>query len=339
MRELIIQPLPGIGDMVWHLPHIHAIAAACPDGRVDILTKRRSLADRLLAADPAVADVWWLERGDGRHAGLGGLLRLAGELRARRYRRVWILHGSARYGLAAWLAAVPERIGYGFGLQKWFVRRAMTLPAAQRTGHPIDKATSLLRRSGVPQTEVEPRLVVDVTRVAEVRKHYAESPRPWVALGIGSSESAKQWGAAKFATLAQHLLARGGSCFLVGGPGEADQAEAIAMAVAVSAERLPPVTGLPIDTVAALLSVCDHYVGNDTGVLNLAAAVGVPCVGIFGGSMPLRHSRFITCVEPDAAVAIKREGTGMFAGGERGMAAISVDTVLKALEEGDAGQT
>ena len=32
-RTLIVQPLPGIGDMVWHLPHIHAIAATTAGGR------------------------------------------------------------------------------------------------------------------------------------------------------------------------------------------------------------------------------------------------------------------------------------------------------------------
>jgi len=48
-RTLIVQPLPGIGDMIWHLPHIHAIAATSIEGQVDLLTKPRSQADRLLA--------------------------------------------------------------------------------------------------------------------------------------------------------------------------------------------------------------------------------------------------------------------------------------------------
>ena len=52
-RTLIVQPLPGIGDMVWHLPHIHAIAATTVDGKVDLLTKPRSQADRLLGVDAA----------------------------------------------------------------------------------------------------------------------------------------------------------------------------------------------------------------------------------------------------------------------------------------------
>lgn len=332
MRELVIQPLPGIGDMVWHLPHIHAIAAANPGHRVDVLTKRRSLADRLLAADPAVADVLWLERGAGRHAGFGGLLRLARELRARNYQRAWILHGSVRYALAVWLAGIPERIGYGFGAQKYFVHPAARLSAAQRADHPIDKAAALLRRAGVPLTETEPRLVLDAAQRARVMETYAASPRPWIALGIGSSEPAKQWGADKFAALAQTLLQRGGSCFLVGGPDEAGLAEQIIAQTDAQAERLVRANGLPIDAVAALLSACDRYVGNDTGVLNLAAAVGVQSVGIFGGSMPLRHSRLITSVEPDAAVVMDRRGAGMYAGGERGMASIGVDRVLEVLD-------
>lgn len=331
MRELVIQPLPGIGDMVWHLPHIHAIAAANPERRVDVLTKRRSLADRLLAADPAVTDVLWLDRGAGRHAGIGGLLRLARELRAHNYQRAWILHGSPRYALAAWLAGIPERIGYGFGAQKYFVRRATCLPAAQRADHPIDKAAALLRRAGVALTETEPRLVLDAAQVARAQEAYAASPRPWIALGIGSSEPAKQWGADRFAALAQSLLQRGGSCFLIGGPDEKELADRIAAQTGASPHRLVRVTGLPIDAVAALLSLCDRYAGNDTGVLNLAAAVGLRSVGIFGGSMPLRHSRFIVCVEPDADVIMERRGAGMYAGGERGMASIGVERVLQSL--------
>jgi heptosyltransferase II len=78
----VVQPLPGIGDMIWHLPHLHALAAAA--GRaVTLIAKPRSAADQLLGADPAVRDIIWLDRNPqgqrrGRHDGLRGLLRLAG---------------------------------------------------------------------------------------------------------------------------------------------------------------------------------------------------------------------------------------------------------------------
>ena len=75
----VIQPLPGIGDMVWHLPHIRAIAAHA-GAPVTLLTKPRSLADQLLANEPAVAEIVWLDLNPagrrGAHDGIGGFRRL-----------------------------------------------------------------------------------------------------------------------------------------------------------------------------------------------------------------------------------------------------------------------
>ena len=45
---LVIQPLPGIGDVVWHLPHLKALAAASPDGRVTLMARPRTRAAELL---------------------------------------------------------------------------------------------------------------------------------------------------------------------------------------------------------------------------------------------------------------------------------------------------
>ena len=91
---LVVQPLQGIGDMIWQLPCIHAIAAACPEGAVTVLTKPRSRADRIFAADPAVSECLWLERNPGRHDGALGLLRLVCLLRTRHFAEAWLLHGS-----------------------------------------------------------------------------------------------------------------------------------------------------------------------------------------------------------------------------------------------------
>ena len=220
-RTLIVQPLPGIGDMVWHLPHIHAIAATTATGQVDILTKPRSQADRLLCADPCVDRILWVERESGRHAGIWAIFRLAALLRQGTYQRVWILHGSARYALAAWLAGIPERIGYGVGGQSWLLNVPVRLPVECRHAHPTVRADALLDLLDIPRTESEPRLPVSAAAEQAVLERFADWPRPWIALGIGSSEPWKQWGAARFAELAlalQHPPA--GSIFIVGGPAE-----------------------------------------------------------------------------------------------------------------------
>jgi heptosyltransferase-2 len=317
-RTLIVQPLPGIGDMVWHLPHIHAIAAATTmTGRVDLLTKPRSQADRLFRADPRIEQILWLERETGRHAGWRGLLRLAALLRWKQYQRAWFLHGSARYALAARLAGIPERVGCGFGLQALLLTSPVRLPSTLRHAHPIPRADALLAELEIPRTEPEPRLVVDPNAIRAIVARFAAWPAPWVALGIGSSEPWKQWGAARFAELALALSQRqAGSIFIVGGPAERSLADEIAMRVRTGGGAVADAVALPLEQTAALLARCHAYIGNDTGVLNMAAALQVPAIGLFGGSAPLRHSRFIHPVAPPPD--------------QEGMAAIVIVPVLEA---------
>ena len=317
-RTLIVQPLPGIGDMVWHLPHIHAIAATTVEGRVDILTKPRSQADRLLRADSCVERILWLEREAGRHAGPRGLLRLAALLRQERYQRAWFLHGSARYVLAARLAGIPERIGYGIGLQSLLLTTPVQWPPDLRHAHPILRADALLDRLGIPRTEPEPRLAVDPNAEQAVVARFAAWSSPWIALGIGSSEPWKQWGAAQFAELALALhRRRSGSIFIVGGPVERALADAILACVRADGGVAADAVALPLEQTAALLARCRVYIGNDTGVLNMAAALRVSAVGLFGASTPLTHSHFIRAVTPPP--------------GEQGMAAITIPHVLETL--------
>lgn len=314
-RTLIVQPLPGIGDMVWHLPHIHAIAATTISGQADILTKPRSQADRLLCADPCVDRILWVERESGGHAGIRGLFRLVDLLRQGAYQRVWILHGSARYALATWLAGIPERIGYGIGGQAWLLTVPARLPVECHHAHPTVRADALLDALDIPRTEPEPRLPASAAAEQAVLKRFADWPRPWIALGIGSSEPWKQWGAVRFSELAL-ALQRVGSIFIVGGPGERTLGDEILRRVAEGGGAAVDAIALPLEQTAALLAHCRGYIGNDTGVLNMAAALETPALGLFGGSAPLTHSRWIHAITPPA--------------GQTGMAAITVAQALDA---------
>ena len=318
-RVLVIQPLPGIGDMIWHLPLIHAIADSLPERKVTVLSKPRSQADRLLIADPAVERVLWVERKPGRHDGVPGLLRLVSMFRKGRFRQAWILHDSARYALAASLAGIPDRTAYGSGLQRRLLSRAVYLTREQRRLHPVDQANAFRVAQGLRQMEPEPRLVLAESARLRVRERWSLVPKPWIALGIASSEVIKQWGVGNFAHLARLLAARGfRGLFFTGGPEDRRLAEAIIGRAAAPGVHMQAATGQPLDETAALLEACDYYIGNDTGILNVAAAVSTPALGLFGASEPLTHSIFIDAVTPEQPGA--------------GMAGISAEHVLFALE-------
>jgi len=113
-RLVVVQPLPGIGDMIWHLPHIRALAAQA-GGPVTLLAKRRSGADEIFAAEAIVGDIIWVDRnpavGSGRHDGVLGAWRLISTLRARQFDAAILLHHSPTLAFATLAAGVPLEPG------------------------------------------------------------------------------------------------------------------------------------------------------------------------------------------------------------------------------------
>lgn len=126
-----------------------------------------------------------------------------------------------------------------------------------------------------------------------------------VALHPGSGSPSKCWSPAAFARVARLLVVQGYRPLVIVGP--ADEAAAGALLAAASEAapvvvREPPLAGL-----AALLGRCAAYLGNDSGVTHLAAAVGVPVVALFGPTDPARwrpRGRWVRVLRFDAAGAV-----------------------------------
>lgn len=105
-----------------------------------------------------------------------------------------------------------------------------------------------------------------------------------VALHPGSGSPQKNWAVDAFLEIARALAARGQSPFFI--LGEADTA-----ASAILAESVPEFSVLKDATlleVAAVLANCAAYLGHDSGITHIAAAVGIPVVALFGPSDPDR---------------------------------------------------
>ena len=300
MKVAVIQPLPGIGDTIWHLPHIRAIAAHV-GGPVTLIAKPRSAAHQIFAAEQTVADYLWIDRNPdnrrGQDDGLGALGFVA-RLRRQRFDRLYLLHHSKTLALWTALAGIPERFGYGFGVQRLFLNRRPFLAPADLRLHPYRQATLWLQHAGIPLGETEPFLPVAPATRATVRDRLGDSV-PMAMLGLGSSEPYKQWGATNFAALAEALLRQGWPrVALVGGHAEAALADEIATRLGDMAPGAVRAIGWTLGEVAALCGESAFYAGNDTGVMNIAAAVGIQTFGLFGATEPLLHSARIVPIEP-----------------------------------------
>jgi heptosyltransferase-2 len=292
----VIQVKPGIGDVIWHLPFIRAIAGVAPGGRVTFLAPPSSHAEELLAAEPAVAETLYFEHGGSELRRGLNLIRLAALLRRHRFRSIWILDRTTRPALAAKLAGIPERIGLGLGAQRFFI----TNPGIDRShfhDHPIDWLRALMTAMQVPLPSTEPDLRLSEITLAAVSDTFRSFARPWIALGIGASHPDKDWPDHHWAEFVS--LLRGhvpGTVFLVGGPANVARAESFIAGSAGGAAI--NACDLSLTEAAALLRRADLFVGPSSGPLNLAAAVGTDAFGLFGSTPILAYSRFIHPIEP-----------------------------------------
>ena len=111
---------------------------------------------------------------------------------------------------------------------------------------------------------------------------------PVLAIGPTANWQGKVWPAERFAELIERLTADDGllphaPVAIFGGPDERLQANPVLRAVPRD-RRIDLVGKVDLLTAAACLSRCRVYVGNDSGLMHMAAAVGVPTLGLFGPS-------------------------------------------------------
>ena len=110
-------------------------------------------------------------------------------------------------------------------------------------------------------------------------------PRPLLVLGPTANWDAKIWPAGRFVALMDRLTEpgarlEGARVAVVGGPCE--ESVSAPLCRAVPDERLINLVGESVLNTAAVIGRASLYVGNDSGLMHLAAATGTPTLGVFG---------------------------------------------------------
>jgi heptosyltransferase-2 len=292
----VIQVKQGIGDVIWHLPFLRAIAAKTPEGAVTFLTLPSTRAKELLAAEPSVGEVIYFEHQGSEFKRAVNLAVLTALLRAKKFRRLWILDRTLRPALAAWLAGIPERFGPGDGAQRFLLTNPPIEPHHFRE-LVMDWLRIFVERMGVPVGSLEPNLKLPESLLGQIAARF-QAPRPWIVLALGASHPSKDWPDTHWTALIDTLRRRTpGTVFVIGGPDNAPRAATLigrsAGGPAINA------CNLSIVEAAALLRLADLFIGPNSGPMNLAAAGGTPAFGLFGSTPVLCYSRFIHAIEPE----------------------------------------
>ncbi|MCE2516831.1 MAG: glycosyltransferase family 9 protein [Alphaproteobacteria bacterium] len=297
-RTLVIQPMVGIGDMVWHKPWLDAMIAARP---ITLMAKPSAQAAAVMMDHPelAITPLHRSERGKkGQHDGWLGFLRLVMALRATQADEIWILHKSWRYAAAAWLAGIPKRAGYGFGKQKHGLNHGAPLSPALKRAHPRQTVAAFCAQFGIAPDDEQPRITPDADSRS---KAMALAPsRPFIIMGVGAADAIRRWSPMRFAAVIARLHESHPDVpvVLCGSPAESAIAEAIITALPGATPAPQCVFDQPVKTVIALHEQAAFYLGNDTSLINIAVATGRPAIRVFASSLPVLDSPLITTFLP-----------------------------------------
>jgi heptosyltransferase-2 len=296
----VLLVLPNwLGDVIMATPLLAMLdTARGPQGEsLEVVACVRRRWAPLLAHDWRLGRLITYQR-SGRHAGWRGALRLAGGWRATRADAALLCPPSLRVALVARLAGIPRRLGYAVGGRRPLLTTALPPIRPRGRVHHSDElrrlGTAYLESLGwslpadAPQTPALPAL--DHVPAAPL----GEGPPLWLFAPGATYGPAKTWPVARAAEFVRLAVAeRGVRVAVVGDTTTAAFTSALRREVADLPWRqdLPGpagvvdlVGGTTLVDLAGLLRASEGFLGNDSGVMHLAAALGVPTLGLFGSS-------------------------------------------------------
>jgi heptosyltransferase II len=289
--KILIRATNWIGDAIMALPALRAIRQQFPDAKIAILARPhvadlyrgQNISDDLLAYDPK-----------GSHAGLGGRERLAQELRAQNFDAALLLQNAFDAAWLVWRAGIPQRIGYARDGRSLLLTKRIPVPKlGEIPPHEQFYYLELLRRVGwinsLPQESCAKLEVSQQdTRGAEELLISAGARKSVVRIAIGAGASygsAKCWPPDRFADFVNRFRLHTDADVILFGTA-AEQQVSDAIAAGINGPSISLIGKTTTADLPALLSRCQLFVGNDSGAMHVAAAVGLPVVAVFGPTDP-----------------------------------------------------
>ena len=316
-KTVVLHQQTGIGDLIWHIPYIRAVAKQSQGGQVALVASPTTLARQILSPETCVSefiDYYHLPRSqDKNHKRSNRLARMREvvcQLKAGQYERIVLFSGRASRGLIAFWAGIPVRAGYGYRwTQRIFLNKPPYIERFAGKSNPVyHDATAFSIAQGFCDAPIIPKMTIPEALETKMAKRLAHLPKPLYTLAIGSSEQFKQWGTENYTHLAQALADRGFGVLLLGGKMDHAMATTIKNAIQQPQQnQIEIITDTPILESAAGVKYTDVCIGNDTGLCQIAAACDCPCYVIIGPRPTLDHDPIQHYVVSDQLLNITTE--------------------------------
>jgi heptosyltransferase-2 len=290
-KKILVLRYRFIGDTILTVPFLRNLRRAEPQAYIAWVVAPGSAevvrgipyVDELIYWDPVTIHAdsrgthrTWKEK--------WGFIR---ELRARRFDKVYVLKRSLSSAIIALLSGASQRIGFATeGRGPLLSKR---VPYCHDR-HEVENFLAVLRADGVevaddflecwttPDEDDAAFRLLDAAGMSEVRQLAAIHPF--------AANPLRGWPLEDFAALAARLREQGVATLVLGAPGDRDLFDPARPLF--GDDSIDLVGKCPLRVTMALLKRCSLFIGNDSGLMHLAAAAGIPLVALFGPQSPVK---------------------------------------------------
>jgi heptosyltransferase III len=280
VKKVLLVRLRSIGDTVLATPTVLALKRFAPHLQIDVLLE--DWVAPVLEGHGLINKIIRLER-----ASVGSRLRVARELRAEHYDVVYNLHGGTTATLMTRATGAQHRVGYAAYQYAKLHNHQSPSPLllwGQQKTHSVEQQLALVGWTGVPVTDRPPtQLAISPQAAAAVEEHLNAAGltgKKFALVHPAAAFATKQWATENFARVVEYLGDKGLPAVAIAGPHESAVLDQLISESAVKVTSFE----LSLPEVTALAKRAQMFVGNDSGIAHIAAAVGTICVVVFGSS-------------------------------------------------------
>lgn len=285
VRRVLVVRLRSIGDTVLTTPSLIALRRALPKAQIDVLLE--DWVAPVLEGFDEVDEIITLKNDS-----LRAKLKVAWKIRSRSYDVAFNLHGGTTATFFVAASGAKHRIAYK-EVQYSFLYNHLLSSAAdfwkKPINHSVEQQLALLGFVGI-KVDDRPRTKLKATKPAHDSLRLKLSKTDWfnpedkiALLHPTTAFETKRWSEKKFAAVADFLSENGFQPVAVGS--ESEKEKSILEELKASTKHPILVSQeFTLPEIVALASKAQIFVGNDSGIAHIAAAVQTPCVVIFGSS-------------------------------------------------------
>jgi heptosyltransferase-1 len=316
--KILLIRLRLIGDVVFTTPIIRALKRGLPDAHLAYLVERESAP--VVEGNPHLDEVIVVRRSRGLSR-IADDLRLAQQLRGRRFDIVIDMHGGPRSGWLTLATGAPQRIGYAIPGRTWMYTHTVPRARELRPRHSVVNQWDLLQAidgwAGGPPDPVEDavQMAPDPRAEGRIAERLAacgvDLQHELIVVHVSAGNPFRRWPESAFVRLVTALASSPARrLILSSGPSDRPAADRIAKAARAAlgssaASRVVDFGDFNLAELRALVTRSELFIGGDTGPLHVAATTATPVVGVFGPTLPARSAPWRNPAYPTESVGVE----------------------------------